>query len=187
MRKLNVIYGYCDETKQERLLEQLLHSPYLIELNIITCRHSHTIFAALVFNPVKAPQGVHFVVPKIPKRKHYRPSQKTLEGLKSFARCSRKHYEKNALGISLTEEEIRSNVQACRIHRKEKNSVLTEKNWKRHIYKKAAIQAVLEDIEHQTPTTNREYFYLKSGQSPTPFSVAPVHPKAISRRKTPHR
>ncbi|WP_234497892.1 hypothetical protein [Vibrio maritimus] len=169
------------------LLEELLHSPYLLELRIIACRYSYTIFAALVFNPVRAPQGIHFVVPKIPKRKYYRSSQKTLEGLISFARCSRKHYEKNAFGISLTKEEVQSSVQACRIHRKEKNSILTERNWKRHIYLKAAIQAALEDIERQSTNTavHKDYFHLKLGQSQTPFSVVPAHPEP--RRKAPNR
>lgn len=162
-------YGFCNDSDAESNFDQLLCQTPILKIKTITVSENIRIFAALM--PAKSPvlslpKGVT-LIPSLstPKRRTSRYDENSQCSTHTVA-LSRKHLK----SLDLTPEEKQAHIRASRAYRREKNRVLTEKNWRQHIQRKQAIEAV-NTFQHREQK-EAHTFFLRSGQAPTPYSLA---------------
>ena len=164
-------YGFCHDNDAETYFDQLLCQTPILKIKTITVSDNIRIFAALMpaQSPVLSlPKGVQFI-PQLKPRPKRRAS--SFENERYAEECSMVSLSRKRLkSMDLTPEEKRAHIRANRAYRQEKNRVLTEKNWRQHIQRKQAIEAV-NTFRHQEKKSAHTFF-LRPGQAPTPYSLA---------------
>ena len=159
-------YGFCNNTDAELHFAQLICQTPILKIKTITVSESICIFAALApknASVLSLPKDLILIpIPTASKRKTSPCIEVCATHHEALSRKSSKFQE-------LTSEGKQVHIRKCRAYRKEKNRILTEKNWRQHIQRKLAIEAV--KTFHQEKKEGHSFF-LRSGQLPSPYSLA---------------
>ncbi|QPL56572.1 hypothetical protein [Vibrio navarrensis] len=159
MTNLHIVYGFCEDRHKAILFEHLVQNTSILKIKTIGHVAEKAVFAALtcsLVNPTVT--GVHWIQTCIPNKK-----RTVNTSLMTGPALSRKKYHQYKL-----DNELIKQLQKCsRIYRKQRNLTLTEKNWRQHVNRKAA----LSEVECMFMPTCKNSFFLAHNQQPTPYSI----------------
>jgi len=156
---LRIVYGFCEDRHKARLFDNLVQNTPVLKIKTIGHVVSKAVFAALTHSaqPVQL-DGVDWLHTLIAnKRKSVASDTGTCPAL------PRKKMQR----LALSDEQIKQLQKARRVYRKRRNLVLTAQNWRQHLNRKAAVEAVQAQLLPVCPPT----FLLAPGQHPTPYSL----------------
>ncbi|WP_045394980.1 hypothetical protein [Vibrio rotiferianus] len=160
MSTLHIAYGYCENAHKARLFEHLVQNTPTLRVKTIGHIANKAVFAILTHS-FKAPEleDVIWLNGSIPNKRKTVESSMTEFDLSTLSR-------NKCFKQDLTEVQINQLKKFRRTYRKQKNLMLTEKNWRQHINRKAAISEAERALIPQQKTS----FFLSRGQQPTPYS-----------------
>ncbi|HHY0497254.1 hypothetical protein JL857_20570 [Vibrio parahaemolyticus] len=163
MSHLHIEYGFCEVQHKATLFEQLVQNTSILKVKTIGNIDDKAIFAALTYSLVRPKvKGVYWIQVCIPnKRKQASAANKSNGNALEDPGVSRRkfhHYES---------DKIKQFKKASRIYRKQRNRILTEKNWRQHINKKGA----LKEFSHMFTPEREPTFFLTRSPFPTPYSL----------------
>lgn len=163
MSHLHIEYGFCEDQHKATLFEQLVQNTPTLKVKTIGHIAGKAIFAALTYSLVRPKvEGVYWIQACIPnKRKQASTANKSNSNALEDTGVSRRKFHQ------YESDKIKQFKKASRIYRKQRNRILTEKNWRQHINKKGALKE-MSDMFTPAPESA---FFLTHNQPPTPYSV----------------
>ena len=159
MNNLHIMYGFCEDQHKSRLFDHLIKKTSVLRVKTIGHVANKAVFAALT-DSLMPPHtdGIFWLQRSIPNKKKVVCTDVT-----ECPALSRKKYHQ----FDLSNEQIKQVQKVCRSYRKLNNLTLTEKNWRQHVNRKAA----LNEIECMFMPTLKDSFFLAHNQQPTPYSI----------------
>ncbi|EHE7897831.1 hypothetical protein J0V14_004672 [Vibrio parahaemolyticus] len=159
MSNLHIVYGFCEDQHKARLFNHLIQTTSILRVKTIGHVANKAVFAALTYSLIPPhTDDISWLQRAIPNKK------KTVRtDITECPTLSRKKYHQ----FELSNEQIKQLQKASRIYRKQRNLTLTEKNWRQHVNRKAA----LSEVECLFMPTFKDAFFLAHNQQPTPYSI----------------
>ena len=159
MHSYTIHYCYCPTHVFHKATQIFERQTSILQIRTLDTKEEHHLFALLTTaSSIDIPSHVKPIhVPQkslCPKNAEFQPHQS----------LSRKKVGR----LTMTTEEVANYKRARRHYRKQKNAVLTEKNWRQHTNRRDALK------EFQRALTKRKSYYppfVRTGQY-TPYSVA---------------
>ncbi|NOI26698.1 hypothetical protein [Vibrio mediterranei] len=159
MRNLHIIYGFCEDQRKAKLFNHLIQETSILRVKTIGHVANKAVFAALSYSLIHPDTSdIHWLPRSIPNKK-----RTVRTDITACPTISRKKYHK----LDLTNEQIKQLQKVSRVYRKQHNLTLTEKNWRQHINRSAA----MNEVECMFMPKRKESFFLTRNQLPTPYSI----------------
>ncbi|ENM5739380.1 hypothetical protein AB1F87_002950 [Vibrio mimicus] len=162
MDTLRIIYGYCENQHKPKFYQHLAQNTPVLRVKTIGHIADRAVFAALTYSLFYPNvDDVHWLQHPVANK-----SKAVRTDMSDHPALSRKKYHPHGL----SDEHIKQYQKISRVYRKQHNLTLNEKNWRQHINRKAALNAIGSMLA-PTPKKCDAIFFLARDHPPTPYST----------------